>query len=131
MALKPVKKSPNEGESYPQHAITGAHTHTNVVLIPRADTEQCEVFTTVIAPEQTPAYHCHADTEQVYVCIRGAGQVHVQTDDGVVSFLMHPGDVCYVPRLAPHQSLPLGHEGFEYVVVDSFPGEKPPSHWTK
>ena len=77
----------------------------------------------------TPAFHVHADTEQVYICIEGHGEVCVETDEGVKTCEMRPGDVAYIPRLTPHRSLPLGEGGFTYIVVDSFPGEVPPSHW--
>lgn len=126
-----IVKSPTDGPHYVQYNAAGEETHTNIVLIPRSETEKCEVFATVVPAGHAPAFHVHPDTEQVYIGIAGHGQVSIQTDEGEQSREMHPGDVCYIPRLTPHRSLPIGDQGFTYIVVDSFPDEKPPSHWGK
>ena len=75
------------------------------------------VGTSAVDPGFTSNEHSHADQEEIFYCVSGAGQCRV--DGEVVD--MGPGDVVYVPPGAMHQLVNPGTEVFKVVAVVSPP----------
>ncbi|MHB9109869.1 MAG: cupin domain-containing protein [Armatimonadota bacterium] len=101
-------------------------THINDMLLPREEAEVMEAFRVVIEPGKYTHQHAHADTEQLYYVISGAGRADLVHPDGArKAFALLPGDVVHVPRGAEHQIFCAGDEDLVYLCVDGFPLGKP------
>ena len=98
-------------------------THTNELVIDRADATASEVFVVVLAPGEAPPLHRHDDTEQVFYVLEGHGRL--EAGEPLTSSPVGPGDVVRIPPGTPHRIHCEGLTPLRYVAVDCFPGGRP------
>ncbi len=97
-------------------------THTNDLVMDRAEAETSEAFMVVLEPGEAPPLHRHSDTEQVFFVTRGSGVLHIGDDHQVA---VRPGDLVRIPRDTPHRILCDGSERLVYLSVDCFIAGRP------
>lgn len=99
-------------------------THTNLLVMDRADATTSESFISVMEPGEAPPLHKHDDTEQVFYVLSGRGRVVIgegEEDMGEIG----PGDLVRIPPGTWHRVPCVGDEALRYLVVDCFPGGRP------
>lgn len=99
-------------------------THTNLLVMDRADATASESFITVMEPGEAPPLHKHDDTEQVFYVLSGRGRLEIgedATDQGA----LNPGDLVRIPPATWHRVPCVGDEPLRYLVIDCFPGGRP------
>jgi quercetin dioxygenase-like cupin family protein len=94
-------------------------THTNDLIMDRADGAASEAFFVVLEPGEAPPRHTHHDAEQVFFVLEGAGELSVGDDPGT-RHPLRPGDFVRTPPGVPHQVSCLGDARFVYLSVDCF-----------
>lgn len=99
-------------------------THTNELVMDRADATTSESFVTVMEPGEAPPLHKHDDTEQVFYVLSGRGRLHIGPDAEDMGPL-EPGDLVRIPPSTWHRVPCVGDEPLRYLVVDCFPGGRP------
>jgi mannose-6-phosphate isomerase-like protein (cupin superfamily) len=98
-------------------------THTNELVMDRAEAVTSEVFITVLEPGEAPPLHQHDDTEQVFYILQGRGMLEVGSP--LCSYAVVPGNLVRIPPSTPHRIHCEGNETLKYVTVDCFPGGRP------
>jgi mannose-6-phosphate isomerase-like protein (cupin superfamily) len=99
-------------------------THTNLLVMDRAEATASESFISVMEPGEAPPLHKHDDTEQVFFVLSGRGRVLIgpeERDEGEIG----PGDLVRIPPGTLHRVPCVGAEPLRYLVVDCFPGGRP------
>jgi quercetin dioxygenase-like cupin family protein len=103
-------------------------THTNDLIMDRADGAASEAFFVVLEPGESPPRHAHHDAEQVFFILEGEGELSVGDDAGM-RHPLRPGDFVRTPPGEPHQVSCVGDTRFVYLSVDCFvagpPAEEP------
>jgi mannose-6-phosphate isomerase-like protein (cupin superfamily) len=99
-------------------------THTNLLVMDRAEATAAESFVSVMEPGESPPLHRHDDTEQVFFVLSGRGRVIVGEDERDVGEI-GPGDLIRIPPGTPHRVPCVGDEPLRYLVIDCFPGGRP------
>lgn len=99
-------------------------THTNELVMDRADATTSESFITVMEPGEAPPLHKHDDTEQVFYVLSGHGRLEIGPDAADQGELQ-PGDLVRIPPGTWHRVHCLGNQQMRYLVVDCFPGGRP------
>jgi mannose-6-phosphate isomerase-like protein (cupin superfamily) len=69
------------------------------------------------APGSMQAVHAHPDSEQVYVIVRGRGEMHVANEMEEVA----EGTLVFIPPGAPHAIRNVGSEPLVFVSATSPP----------
>ena len=90
---------PTGGES----TTMGAHVLRQIQLLARH----------VMQPGQTGDYHVHADQEQVYYLLRGAGKMHVDEE----IYPVRTGDLICLPATCYHQLINDGDDWIEHLLI--------------
>ena len=98
-------------------------THTNDVVLDRADATCSEVFVVVLEPGEAPPRHRHEDTEQIFFVLSGMGLLEIGTPPENVS--VKPGDVVRIPVGEWHRIFCQGEQQLRYLAVDCFPAGRP------
>jgi mannose-6-phosphate isomerase-like protein (cupin superfamily) len=98
-------------------------THTNELVVDRADSTASEVFVVVLEPGEAPPMHKHDDTEQVFYITEGEGRLEIGPRKE--SFGVKPGDVVRVPPSTLHRIHCTSATPLRYIAVDCFPGGRP------
>ena len=99
-------------------------THTNELVMDRAEAPTSESFISVMEPGEAPPLHKHDDTEQVFYVLSGRGRLEIgpdATDEGE----LNPGDLDRIPPGTLHRVPCVGDEPLRYLVGDCFPGGRP------
>lgn len=99
-------------------------THTNLLVMDRAEATASESFISVMEPGEAPPLHVHHDTEQVFFVLSGQGRLitgEEEQDQGAIV----PGDLVRIPPGTWHKVPCVGDEPLRYLVVDVFPGGRP------
>ncbi|MDF1523559.1 MAG: cupin domain-containing protein [Trueperaceae bacterium] len=99
-------------------------THTNLLVMDRAEATASESFITVMEPGEAPPLHVHHDTEQVFFVLSGQGRLITGTDEQDQGPIV-PGDLVRIPPGTWHKVPCVGDEPLRYLVVDVFPGGRP------
>lgn len=99
-------------------------THTNLLVMDRADATASESFITVMEPGEAPPLHVHHDTEQVFFVLSGQGRLITGADEQDQGPIV-PGDLVRIPPGTWHKVPCVGDEPLRYLVVDVFPGGRP------
>lgn len=99
-------------------------THTNDLVMDRAEASASEAFLVVLEPGEAPPLHQHDDTEQVFYVLQGAGTLQIGDDPGE-RFAVAPADLVRIPPSTPHRIFCEGGEPLVYLSVDCFPGGRP------
>ncbi len=98
-------------------------THTNDLVIDRAETDASEVFVVVLEPGEAPPLHVHHDTEQIFHVMEGTGTL--QIGEALKTFPVKPGDVVRIPVHTFHRILCTSEQPMRYLSIDCFVGAKP------
>ncbi len=98
-------------------------THTNNLVLDRAETETSEVFVVVLKPGEAPPFHKHDDTEQIFYILEGRGLLRVAAKKKPLS--VRPGDVVRIPPLMFHSIRCAGKRTLTYLAIDCFVGGRP------
>ena len=98
-------------------------THTNELVIDRAESAASEVFIVVLEPGEAPPMHKHDDTEQVFYVLQGFGRLEVGKPAETLE--VKPGHVCRIPPGTWHRIHCDSPTPLKYVAVDCFPGGRP------
>jgi quercetin dioxygenase-like cupin family protein len=98
-------------------------THVNDLVLDRTEATTTEVFIVVLEPGEAPPWHQHADTEQIFYIMEGAGTLTI--GDPSQQFDVKPGDVVRIPPHTLHSIKCADSATLRYLSVDAFVGEKP------
>ena len=99
-------------------------THTNLLVMDRAEATASESFISVMEPGEAPPLHRHDDTEQVFYVLSGRGRVVIGADEQDMGEI-GPGDLVRIPPGTWHRVPCVGDEPLRYLVIDVFPGGRP------
>ncbi len=94
-------------------------THTNDLIMDRAQGSAAEAFFVILEPGEAPPIHVHPDAEQVFFILEGEGEMRV----GPAAAETHPlkvGDFVRTPPGVPHSVRCLGQGRFVYLSIDCF-----------
>jgi mannose-6-phosphate isomerase-like protein (cupin superfamily) len=93
-------------------------THTNELVMDRADAQTSEVFVVVLEPGEAPPLHKHDDTEQIFYILEGEGVLRIDSEQK--EFAIHPADVVRIPPTVLHSIRCSGQKPLRYLAVDCF-----------
>lgn len=99
-------------------------THTNLLVMDRAEATTSESFISVMEPGEAPPLHKHDDTEQVFYVLEGEGRLEIGPEARFVADLV-PGDLVRIPPSTLHRVHCTSAVPLAYLVVDCFPGGRP------
>ncbi len=99
-------------------------THTNDLVMDRADAQTSEAFIVILEPGEAPPLHVHYDTEQVFYVLRGAGRLEIG-QDAPQFFDVLPGDLVRIPPSTYHRIHCEGQADLVYLSVDCFVNGRP------
>ncbi len=99
-------------------------THTNELVLDRAEAETAEAFMVVLGPGEAPPLHTHPDTEQIFYVRQGHGTLEVGGDPPQY-FAVGLGDLVRIPAHTPHRIRCEGEAPLIYLSVDCFVGGRP------
>lgn len=99
-------------------------THTNDLVMDRAEATTSESFISIMEPGEAPPLHKHDDTEQVFYVLSGRGRLIIGADSEDMGEIK-PGDLVRIPPGTWHRVPCVGDEPLRYLVVDCFPGGRP------
>ena len=77
------------------------------------DTDYCKVKQIVIKPGQAPSYQYHFKREEVWVVVKGKGQLRL--DESITQ--VHTGQIINIPLEAKHQIQNTGDEDLIFIEV--------------
>ena len=77
------------------------------------DTDLCKVKQIIIKPGQAPSYQYHFKREEVWIVIKGTGELKL--DDKTT--LVNPGSILHIPVEAKHQIRNTGEEILIFIEV--------------
>src|SRR5579859_7456535 len=75
-------------------------THTNDLVVDRADAQTSEVFVVVLEPGEAPPLHKHDDTEQIFYILEGEGRLRIGAEKK--EFAVRPTDIVRIPPTVLH-----------------------------
>ena len=104
-------------------------THTNDLIMDRADASASEAFFVILEPGEAPPMHVHEDAEQVFYILEGEGQMTVGRDVQETVEL-RVGDFVRTPPGTPHAVLNTGSSRFVYLSIDCFTAGPSPAEPT-
>ncbi len=99
-------------------------THTNLLLVDRADSTTSEVFLVEIDPRKAPPLHQHNDTEQVFYILQGRGQLQIGRENPL-KFDVRPSNIVRIPPGTPHLVMCTSEDMLRYLCVDCFIDGRP------
>ena len=99
-------------------------THTNDLLMDRADAATSEAFFVILEPGEAPPFHVHPDAEQVFYVLEGTAEMTVREPGGPVTVALAPGDFVRTPPGLYHAVRNTGGERFTYLSIDCFTGAR-------
>jgi len=98
-------------------------THTNDLVMDRAEAATSEVFVVVLEPGEAPPLHQHTDTEQIFYVLEGRGTLTIGEEKQ-----QHPvkvGDVVRIPPSMLHSIEAEGDDPLRYLAIDCFTEGRP------
>src|SRR5579863_6788331 len=93
-------------------------THTNDLVMDRADSQTSEVFVVVLEKGEAPPLHKHDDTEQVFYILEGEGVLRIGPDQQ--EHPVKPADVVRIPPTVLHSIRCTGEKPLRYLAIDCF-----------
>ncbi len=94
-------------------------SNSTILVLDRAETNQCEVTVVSWPPHHRGAMVAHNDKEQTFYVLSGSGYVTVDGETKEVK----PGDVVFVPFNTPHTT-EASDETLTYLCMNSIVGGK-------
>lgn len=79
------------------------------------DTDYCKVKQIVIKPGQAPSYQYHFKREEVWVVVRGHGELKLDDEISIVV----PGSILHIPVEAKHQIKNTGKEDLIFIEIQT------------
>jgi mannose-6-phosphate isomerase-like protein (cupin superfamily) len=104
-------------------------THTNDLIMDRAEGSAAEAFFVILAPGEAPPLHVHEDAEQVFFVLEGEASMTVGREDPEVVRL-RAGDFVRTPPGRAHAVRNDGPGRFVYLSIDCFVAGPPPAEPT-
>jgi mannose-6-phosphate isomerase-like protein (cupin superfamily) len=98
-------------------------THSNDLVVDRADASTSEVFLVVLEPGEAPPLHQHHDTEQIFYILEGDGILRIGA--GQQEYAVHPTDVVRIPPATLHSIKCSGENPLRYLAIDCFVAGRP------
>lgn len=98
-------------------------THTNDLVMDRAEAATSEVFVVVLEPGEAPPRHQHDDTEQIFYILGGRGRLEI--GDPLTEHAVAADDVVRIPMGVPHRIFCVGDKPLRYLAIDCFVGGRP------
>jgi len=77
------------------------------------DVDYCKVKQIIIKPNQSPSYQFHFKREEVWVIVKGKGELRL---DDVLSSV-NTGDILHIPLKAKHQIKNIGEEDLIFIEI--------------
>ncbi len=99
-------------------------THTNELVLDRADADAAEAFLVVLEPGEAPPLHVHFDTEQIFYIQQGHGTLEVGSEPPQY-LAVGVGDLVRIPADTPHRIRCEGDVPLIYLSVDCFVHGRP------
>ena len=103
-------------------------THTNDLIMDRAEASASEAFFVILEPGEAPPIHRHDDAEQVFFVLEGEGVLGIGPD-AAERYPMRKGDFVRTPPGVPHAVSCVGDTRLVYLSIDCFtagpPSEEP------
>jgi quercetin dioxygenase-like cupin family protein len=99
-------------------------THTNDLIMDRAEGAASEAFFVVLEAGETVPRHVHQDAEQVFFILEGQGELAVGPD-GADRHPLVEGDFVRTPPGMPHQVACVGAKRLVYLSIDCFTAGPP------
>jgi mannose-6-phosphate isomerase-like protein (cupin superfamily) len=97
-------------------------THSNDLVVDRADAATSEVFIVIVEPGKATHLHMHNDVEQIFYIIEGEGMLAVGPDKK--RFTVKPSQVVKIPPKTLHTVSAKGKKALRYICIDCFCGDK-------
>ena len=97
-------------------------THTNDLIMDRANAATSEAFFVILEPGEAPPFHVHPDAEQVFFVLEGEAKMTVREPDGPVTIALESGDFVRTPPGLYHAVRNSGAGRFVYLSIDCFTG---------
>jgi mannose-6-phosphate isomerase-like protein (cupin superfamily) len=98
-------------------------THTNELVLDRAEAQTSEVFVVVLEPGEAPPLHQHDDTEQAFYILEGEGILRIGSEQK--EFAVRPTDVVRIPPAVLHSIRCAGQKPLRYLAIDCFTAGRP------
>lgn len=98
-------------------------THTNDLVMDRADAQTSEVFVVILEPGEAPPLHQHDDTEQIFYILDGEGILRIGSEEK--EFAVRPADVVRIPPRTLHSIRCTGPTPLRYLAIDCFTAGRP------
>lgn len=98
-------------------------THTNDLVIDRADAATSEVFVVILEPGEAPPPHQHNDTEQIFYILEGQGTLTLGIENQ--QYPVCVGNVVRIPPSTLHSIEAEGDKALRYLAVDCFTEGRP------
>ena len=99
-------------------------THTNDLIMDRADGAASEAFYVILEPGEAPPLHVHEDAEQVFYVLEGEATMSVGRDQAE-TVKLRAGDFVRTPPGTPHAVRATGTTRFVYLSIDCFTAGPP------
>jgi oxalate decarboxylase/phosphoglucose isomerase-like protein (cupin superfamily) len=97
-------------------------THTNDLVMDRAEATTSEAFFVILEPGEAPPFHVHPDAEQVFFILGGQAEMTVRDPGGPTTMALAPGDFVRTPPGLYHAVKNTGDGRFTYLSIDCFTG---------
>jgi oxalate decarboxylase/phosphoglucose isomerase-like protein (cupin superfamily) len=95
-------------------------THTNDLIMDRADATTSEAFFVILDPGEAPPFHVHPDAEQVFFVLDGQAEMTVREPGGPTTVALARGDFVRTPPGLYHAVRNTGKGRFTYLSIDCF-----------
>lgn len=95
-------------------------THTNDLLMDRAEGVAAEAFFVILEPGEAPPFHVHPDAEQVFFVLEGEAEMTVRAPGGPDTVALRPGDFVRTPPGLYHAVKNSADTRFVYLSIDCF-----------
>jgi quercetin dioxygenase-like cupin family protein len=94
-------------------------THTNDLILDRADSEVAEAFLVRVEPGESVPWHVHEHGEQLFYVLEGSGEMAVG-EPGTEVHELRPSNFVRTPRGVAHSVRCAGDETLVYLSIDVF-----------
>ncbi len=99
-------------------------THTNLLIMDRAESATSEAFWVVLEPNEAPPTHVHTDAEQLFYVTEGIGELRTGAEGADVEEIK-AGDLVRIPPGTFHSVKAIGGHRVVYLSIDCFVGGRP------
>ncbi len=93
-------------------------THSNDLIIDRADASASEVFIVIVEPGKAVHLHSHEDVEQIFYILEGDGILTIGEAKDEIE--VHPTNVVKIPPKTLHTIRAKSDKEIRYLCVDCF-----------